>query len=98
MSNDATVSIRLTRTERSAVMRAARARGQSAGAYLRRLVQDEVRRDAAAWEVRAMLAAARPGELTDEQAMKLADEAKHASRRALVKRMTRLPSFDRGEG
>jgi uncharacterized protein (DUF1778 family) len=97
MSNDATISIRLTKSERSAVMRAAKGRGQSVTTYLRRLVQDQVRRDAAA-TVRAMLGSARSGELTDEQAMKLAEEAKHASRRALVKRMARLPSFDQGEG
>jgi len=67
--------------EIAALKRVARDRGQPASDYVRRLISEQVRRDEAARKVRELLKAAPAGDLTDDEAMKLADEAKHASRR-----------------
>lgn len=81
MKHDTTFRLRLPRGELSALKRVARARGQAASDYVRRLIAEQVRRDEAASKVRELLLAAPAGDLSDEEAMRLADEAKHASRR-----------------
>lgn len=81
MKHDATFRLRMPRAEIAALKRVARDRGQAASDYVRRLISEQVRRDEAARKVRELLKAAPAGDLTDDEAMKLADEAKHASRR-----------------
>ena len=66
--------------EVAALKRVAKERGQSASEYARRLITEQVRHDEAARRVYESLRKAPKGRLTDEQAMKLADEAKHAGR------------------
>ena len=81
MKHDATFRLRMPKGEITALKRVARDRGQAASDYVRRLIAEQVRRDEAARKVRELLRAAPAGDLTDEEAMRLADEAKHASRR-----------------
>ncbi len=81
MKHDATFRLRMPRGEIAALKRVARDRGQGASEYVRRLVSEQVRRDEAARKVRELLRAAPAGDLSDEEALRLADEAKHASRR-----------------
>ena len=81
MNHDATFRLRMPKEEIAALKRVARDRGQAASDYVRRLIAEQVRRDEAGRKVRALLKAAPAGDLSDEEAMRLADEAKHASRR-----------------
>lgn len=81
MKHDATFRLRMPRGEIEALKRVARERGQAASDYVRRLIAEQVRRDEAARKVRELLRAAPAGDLSDREAMRLADEAKHASRR-----------------
>jgi hypothetical protein len=80
MKNDAIFRLRLQKGELAALKRVARARGQAASDYVRRVVAEQVRRDEANRKVRELLRAAPAGDLSDEEALRLADEAKHASR------------------
>jgi hypothetical protein len=80
MRKDSVFRLRMLTTEVAALKRVARERGQAASEYARRLIAQEVRRDEAARRVRETLRKATRGRLTDEAAMKLANEAKHASR------------------
>ena len=81
MKHDATFRLRMPKGEIAALKRVARDRGQAASDYVRRLITEQVRRDEAARKVLELLRAAPAGDLSDEEAMRLADEAKHASRR-----------------
>lgn len=80
MRKDSVFRVRMPRTEVAALKRVARERGQAASEYARRLITEQVRRDEAARRVRAALRAAPKGRLTEEEAIQLANEAKHASR------------------
>jgi hypothetical protein len=80
MRKDSVFRVRMPGKEVAALKRVAKERGQAASEYARRLISDQVRRDEAARRVGEALRRAPKGKLTDEQAMKLADEAKHASR------------------
>jgi hypothetical protein len=80
MRKDRVFRLRMPTAEVAALKRVAKDKGEAASAYVRRLVAEQVRRDDAARSVREMLRAARKGRLTDAQAMRLADEAKHATR------------------
>ncbi len=81
MRNDSVFRVRMPSAEVAALKRVAKERGQAASEYARRLIADQVRRDEAARRVRAALRKAPRSILTDEQAMELADEARHAGRR-----------------
>jgi hypothetical protein len=81
MKHDAVFRLRMPKREIAALKRVARDRGQPASDYVRRLLTEHVRRDEAARKVREALRAAPAGGMTDEEALELADEAKHASRR-----------------
>jgi propanediol dehydratase small subunit len=81
MKNDAIFRLRLPRKELEAIKSVARAHGRPASDYVRSLIGERVKREYAAMRVREMLGAMKPGRMTDEEAMALADEAKHASRR-----------------
>ncbi len=80
MRKDSVFRIRMPTSEVAALKRVARERGQSASEYARRLIVEQVRRDEAVHRVREALRSASKGRLTDEEAMELANEAKHASR------------------
>jgi predicted DNA-binding protein len=81
MKNDAIFRLRLPRKELEALKRVAKAHGRPASDYVRSLIGDRVKREYAAMRVREMLDAMKPSRMTEEEAMALADEAKHASRR-----------------
>lgn len=81
MKHDAVFRLRMPKGEIAALKRVARSRGQGASEYVRRLVAEQVRREEAARKVRELLEAAPAGPLSDDEAMALADEAKHAARR-----------------
>lgn len=81
MRKDSVFRVRMPSAEVAALKRVARSRGQPASEYARRLIVEQVRRDEAARRVREALRRAPRGGLTDEEALRLADEAKHAARR-----------------
>jgi hypothetical protein len=80
MRKDSVFRLRMPSSEVAALKRVARERGQAASEYARRLIAEQVRRDEAARRVRARLRGAPRGRLTDEEALRLANKAKHASR------------------
>jgi predicted transcriptional regulator len=80
MRKDSVFRVRMPSSEVAALKRVARERGQAASEYARRLIAEQVRRDEAARRVREALRSAPRGRLTDEEALGLADEAKHAGR------------------
>lgn len=77
---DSVFRVRLPGEQAAALKRVARERGLPASEYARRLIFEQVRRDEATRRVRDALRRARPGRLSDDDALALADEAKHASR------------------
>jgi hypothetical protein len=81
MKNDAIFRLRLPRKELEALKRVAKDRRQPASDYVRELIWDHVRRADAIRRLHAMMDAMKPSQMTEEEAMELADEAKHASRR-----------------
>ena len=81
MRKDSVFRVRMPSAEVAALKRVARAKGQPASDYVRRLIVEQVRRDEAARRVREALRRAPRGDLGDKEALSLADEAKHAGRR-----------------
>lgn len=81
MRKDSVFRVRMPGAEVAALKRVARSKGQPASEYARRLIAEQVRRDEAARRVRETLRHAPPGDLTDAQALALADQAKHGARR-----------------
>ena len=81
MKHDAIFRLRLPREELEALKRVAKLRRQPASDYVRELIWDQVRRADAIHRLHAMMDAAKPALMTEDEAMALADEAKHASRR-----------------
>jgi hypothetical protein len=81
MRKDRVFRVRMPSAEVAALKRVARQRGQPASEYARSLIVEQVRRDEVARRVRDALRGARKTRLTDDEALALADEAKHASRR-----------------
>jgi hypothetical protein len=63
-----------------AIKRLAAAKGDDASEWRRAIIETQVRRDLAAIQLRAQVLAAKPGSLTEEEPLKLADEAKRATR------------------
>jgi hypothetical protein len=80
MRKDSVFRIRMGKGEIAALKRVAKERGQPASEYARRLLGEQVRRDESARLVRSALRKAPRGMLSDEEALTLADEAKHGSR------------------
>jgi Arc/MetJ-type ribon-helix-helix transcriptional regulator len=81
MKHDAIFRLRLPREELEALKRVAKGRRQPASDYVRELIWEHVRRADAVQRLHAMMDAMPPSEMTEAEAMALADEAKHASRR-----------------
>lgn len=80
MRKDSLFRVRMPSSEVAALERVAKERGQAASGYARTLIVEQVARDEAARHVREALRGGRQSRLTDDQALALADEAKHASR------------------
>ena len=80
MRKDSVFRVRMPSSEVAALKRVAKEHGQAASDYARRLIVEQVRRDEAVRRVREALRGASRGRTTDDEAMDLANEAKHASR------------------
>ena len=80
MHKDRVFRLRMPGREVAALKRVAKDKGIAASAYARRVIVDEVRRDDAARRIREALRGGAKSRLPDAEAMRLADEAKHATR------------------
>ena len=80
MRKDAVYRMRVPRKTLAAIKRVAAAKGEDASEWGRAIIETELRRDLAAIQLRDQLRAARPGSLTEAEAMDLVDEARRATR------------------
>jgi len=80
MRKDAVYRMRVPKKTLAAIKRVAAARGEDASEWGRAIIETEVRRDLAAIQLREQLLAAKPGSLTEEEALDLVNEAKRATR------------------
>jgi hypothetical protein len=80
MRKDAVYRMRVPKKTLAAIKRVAAARGEDASEWGRRIIELEVRRDLAAIDLREQLKAAKPGSLTEDEAMNLVNLAKRATR------------------
>jgi len=80
MDKDRVFRLRMPSGSVAALKRVAKEKGQTASAYVRGIIVQEVGRDDAARRVREALRRAGKTRLTDTEVMRLADEAKHATR------------------
>ena len=80
MDKDRVFRLRMPSGSVAALKRVAKEKGQTASAYVRGIIVQEVGRDDAARRVREPLRRAGKTRLTDTEVMRLADEAKHATR------------------
>lgn len=81
-TKEAVFRLRISSGELARIKRVAKARGEPASAWLRRLAEVEARREEAGIRVLRALDEAKPSDLTDEEALALAVEAQHEGRRA----------------
>lgn len=77
---DAVYRMRVPKKTLAAIKRVAAAKGEDASEWGRAVIEAELRRDVAALQLRDQLGAAKPGSLTEDEAMALADEAQRATR------------------
>ena len=80
MRKDAVFRMRVPKRTLAAIKRVAAARGEDASEWGRSIIEIEVRRDLAAIQPREQLQAAKPGSLTEDEAMSLVNQAKRAAR------------------
>ncbi len=80
MRKDAVYRMRVPKRTLAAIKRVAAARGEDASEWGRSIIEIEVRRDLAAIQLREQLQAAKPGSLTEDEAMSLVNQAKRATR------------------
>jgi len=80
MRKDAVYRMRVPRKTRAAIKRVAAANGEDASEWGRSIIEAELRRDLAAIQLRDQLRAARPGSLTEDEAMDLVNEARRTTR------------------
>jgi hypothetical protein len=80
-TKDAVFRLRISPVELARIKRVAKAKGEPASAWLRRLAEREARREEGALRVLRMLDEGKPSDLSDEEALTIADEAVHAERR-----------------
>lgn len=80
MRKDAVYRMRVPKKILAAIKRVAAAKGEDASEWGRAVIEAELRRDVAALQLRDQLGAAKPGSLTEDEAMALADEAQRATR------------------
>lgn len=80
MRKDAVYRMRVPKKTLAAIKRVAAARGEDASEWGRAIIETEVRRDLAAIQLREQLLAAKPGSLTEDEAIDLVNEVKRATR------------------
>jgi len=80
MRKDAVFRMRVPKRTLAAIKRVAAARGEDASEWGRSIIEIEVRHDLAAIQLREQLQAAKPGSLTEDEAMSLVNQAKRAAR------------------
>ena len=80
MRKDAVYRMRVPRKTLAAIKRVAAANGEDTSEWGRAIIETELRRDLAAIQLRDQLRAARPGSLTEAEAMDLVNEARRATR------------------
>lgn len=80
MKKDTIFRLRMSRKELEAIKRVAKAHRKPASDFVRELVWEHVRKAEAIRRLHAMMDAMPESDLSDDEAMALADEAKHATR------------------
>ena len=80
MRKDAVYRMRVPKKTLAAIKKVAAAKGEDASEWGRAIIEAELRRDMAALQLREQLKAARPGTLTEDEAMDLVNEARGATR------------------
>ena len=80
MRKDAVYRMRVPRRTLAAIKRVAAAKGEDASEWGRAIIESELRRDLAAIQLRDQLRAAKPGGLSEDEAMDLVHEARRATR------------------
>lgn len=80
MRKDAVYRMRVPKRTLAAIKKVAAARGEDASEWGRAIIEAELRRDLAAIQLREQLRAAKPGRLSEKEAMDLALEAQRATR------------------
>jgi len=80
MRKDAVYRMRVPKKTLAAIKRVAAAKGEDASEWGRAIIEMEVRRDLAAIQLREQLLAAKPGNLAEDEAIDLVNEAKRATR------------------
>lgn len=80
MRKDAVYRMRVPKRTLAAIKKVAAARGEDASEWGRAIIEGELRRDLAAIQLRDQLRAAKPGGLSEDEAMDLALEAQRATR------------------
>ena len=80
MRKDAVYRMRVPRKTLAAIKRVAAANGEDASEWGRAIIESELRRDLAAIQLRDQLRAAKPGGLSEDEAMDLVLEARRATR------------------
>ncbi|MFZ5470034.1 MAG: hypothetical protein ACOZIN_11420 [Myxococcota bacterium] len=79
MRKDAVYRVRVPKKTLAAIKKVAKAKGEDASEWGRSILELELRRDLAAMELREQLRTAKPGKLSEEEAMALVEEAKRAT-------------------
>jgi len=77
---DAVYRMRVPKKTLAAIKRVAAAKGEDASEWGRAIIETELRRDLAAIQLRDQLRAAKPGGLSEDEAMNLALESQRATR------------------
>ncbi len=80
MRKDAVYRMRVPRKTLAAIKRVAAAKGEDASEWGRAIIESELRRDLAAIQLRDQLREAKPGGLSEDEAMDLVHEAWRATR------------------
>jgi len=80
MRKDAVYRMRVPKRILAAIKKVAAARGEDASEWGRAIIETELRRDLAAIQLRDQLRAAKPGGLSEDEAMDLALEAQRVTR------------------
>lgn len=80
MRKDAVYRMRVPKKTLAAIKRVAAAKGEDASEWGRAIIETEVRRDLAAIQLREQLLAAKPGSLSEEEAIDLVNDAKRSTR------------------
>jgi hypothetical protein len=80
MRTNAVYRMRVPKRTLAAIERVATAHGEDPSEWGRANIETELRRDLAALQLRAQLQGANPGDLREDEAMDLVNEAKRATR------------------